>query len=158
MRTVAAARARVWAAAGLDLDEVTLDFDATMIDSYSEKQDGAPTYKRGYGFHPFGVWCDQTKEALAVMLRPGNAGANNTNDHLELLDRAIDALPERYQRGHMVGDDQADVRVGMLVRADSAGCSHGFIRAINEANADYSIGHQIDGRIRDALLLIPEEA
>ena len=82
------------------------------------------------------------------MLRPGNAGANNTNDHLELLDRAIDDLPEHYRR-HMISDTRADVEVPMLVRSDSAGCSHGFIRAIVEANADYSIGHQIDGRIRD---------
>ena len=151
------ARAKVWAAAGLDLDEVTLDFDATLIDSYSEKQDAAPTYKRGFGFHPFAVWCDQTNEPLAAMLRPGNAGANNTNDHLELLDAAIDALPARYRAGHMIGDTGADVKVPMLVRADSAGCSHGFVRAINEANAEYSIGHPIDGRIRDALLLVQEE-
>ena len=91
------------------------------------------------------------------MLRPGNAGANNTNDHLELLDAAIDTLPEHYRRGHMIGDTPADVHVPMLVRADSAGRSHGFIRAIVEANADYSIGHQIDGRIRDGLLLVQED-
>ena len=153
----AAARARVWAAAGLDLEEVTLDFDATLIDAHSDKQDAAPTYKRGFGFHPFGVWCDQTNEPLAVMLRPGNAGANNTNDHLELFDQAIDALPERFRAGHMIGDTRTDVTVPMLVRSDSAGCSHGFIRAIIEANADYSIGHQIDGRIRDGLLLVQED-
>ena len=154
---VAAARARVWAAAGLDLAAVTLDFDATLLESYSEKQDAAPTYQRGFGFHPFGVWCDETNEPLAAMLRPGNAGANNTNDHVELLDQAIDALPERYRAGHMIGDHAKDVAVPLLVRADSAGASHGFVRAILEANADYSIGYQIDGRVRDALLLVQEE-
>ena len=64
------------AAAGLELGLVTLDFDATLLDSYSEKQDAAPTYKRGFGFHPFAMWCDETNEPLAAMLRPGNAGAN----------------------------------------------------------------------------------
>ncbi len=156
-RAVAAARERVWDAAGLDLDMVTLDFDATLIDSHSEKQCAAPTYKRGFGFHPFAVWCDETNEPLAAMLRPGNAGANNTNDHVELLDAAIDALPARYRAGHMVGDDGSDVAVGLLVRADSAGASHGFVRAILEANAEYSIGYVIDGRVRDALLLVQEE-
>ena len=82
----------MWAAAGLDLDEVTSDFAATPIDSYSEKQDAAPTYK-SFGFHPFAVWCDQTNEPLAAMRRPGNAGANSANDHLELLDAAIEGLP-----------------------------------------------------------------
>ena len=57
----------------------------------------------------------------------------------------------------MIGDTRADVNVAMLVRSDSAGCSHGFVRAVVEANADYSIGHQIDGRIRDALLLVQED-
>jgi hypothetical protein len=154
---VAAARDRVWAAAGLDLPVVTLDFDATLVDVYSDKQDAAPTYKRGFGFHPFGVWCDETNEPLAAMLRPGNAGANNTNDHLELLDMAIDALPVKYRTGHMIGDKHNDVVVPMLVRADSAGATHGFVRAILEANADYTIGYQIDGRVRDALLLVQEE-
>ncbi len=147
----------MWTAAGLNFDAVTLDFDATLLDSYSEKQDTAPTYKRGYGFHPFGVWCDETNEPLAAMLRPGNAGANNTNDHVELLDQAIDALPVRYRTGHMIGDQADMVEVALLVRADSAGASHGFVRAILEANAEYSIGYQIDGRVRDALLLVQEE-
>ena len=52
VRAVAKARAKVWAAARLDLHEVTLDFDATLIDSYSEKQDAAPTYKRGFWIPP----------------------------------------------------------------------------------------------------------
>ena len=101
---------------------------------------------------PFAVWCDETNEPLAAMLRPGNAGANNTNDHLELFDAAIDALPSRYRAVHMVGDHKSDVAVATLVRADSAGATHGFVRAILEANAEYTIGYAIDGRVRDALL------
>ena len=154
---VTAARAGVWAAANVDLKLVTLDFDATLITAHSEKQDAAPTYKRGFGFHPFGVWCDETNELLAAVLRPGNAGANNTDDHLELLDAAIAALPERFRRGHDVGDTPDLVEVGLLIRADSAGASHGVVRAVLEANADYSIGFQINGSVRDALLLIQEE-
>jgi hypothetical protein len=150
-------RSRVWEAAKLNFGSLTLDFDATLIDSYSEKQDAAPTYKRGFGFHPFGVWCDETKEPLAAMLRPGNAGANNSADHVELLDLAIAALPVRYRQGHMPGDTCDQVEVPLLIRADSAGASHGLVEVILEANADYSIGYAIDGRIRDALLLVQEE-
>jgi hypothetical protein len=29
---------------------VTLDFDATLVDAHSDKQDAKPTYKRGFGF------------------------------------------------------------------------------------------------------------
>jgi hypothetical protein len=151
------AREKVWAAAGLAPSLVTLDFDATLVESHSEKQDAAPTYKRGFGFHPFGVWCDETNELLAAMLRPGNAGANSTDDHLELLDRAIGALPQRCQRGHAVGDTADAVEVALLVRSDSAGASHGFVRACLEANADYTLGFGVDGRVRDALLLVQED-
>ena len=75
---VAQARAKVWAAAGLDLDEVTLDFDATLIDLYSEKQDAAQTYKRGFGFHPFGVWCDQYERGARGHAAAGERGSEQS--------------------------------------------------------------------------------
>ena len=42
----AAARARVWAAR-LAPSKLTLDFDATLVDLHSDKEQAAPTYKRG---------------------------------------------------------------------------------------------------------------
>jgi hypothetical protein len=102
-RAVAAAREKIWAAAPPG-DSLTLDVDATLVTAHADKQDATPTYKHGYGFHPLGVRCDTTNEPLAAMLRPGNAGPNNAADHLELLDRALAALPAEYQVGHDVGD------------------------------------------------------
>lgn len=153
----AKARATVWAAASTKLDALTVDFDATLVTSHSDKQDAAPTYKRGYGFHPFGVWLDETGEPLAAMLRPGNAGANCGADHVSLLGQAIDALPEQYRAGHQPGDDASLVAHPILARADSAGASHDFVDALGERNIGFSIGYQVDGRVRDALLLTPEE-
>ena len=95
----ASARAAVWAAGGAP-EAVTLDFDATLVDAHSDKQDATPTYKRGFGFHPLGVWCDETGEALAAMLRPGNAGANNAADHVKMLDAALAQLPPEWRAGH----------------------------------------------------------
>ena len=155
-KAVARAREKVWAASEVD-DSLTLDFDATLVTAHTEKQDAAPTYKRGFGFHPLGVWCDTTKEALAAMLRPGNAGSNDTDHHLELLDQAIAALPPEYRAGHDVGDTPDMVVHPVLVRADSAGATHGFADGIVEANCDFSIGHPVDARVRDALLLVQEE-
>jgi hypothetical protein len=40
---IAAARANVWAACPLG-DSLVLDFDATLVNSHSEKQDATPTY------------------------------------------------------------------------------------------------------------------
>jgi len=87
-----------------------------------------PTYKRGFGFHPLGAWCDTTGEPVAAMLRPGNAGSNDADHHLELLDQARSALPPEYQLGHDVGDTSDMVVHPILVRADSAGATHGFVR------------------------------
>jgi len=100
---VAAARAVVWAASPPG-DSLVFDFDATLLNSHSEKQDAAPTYKKGFGFFPLGVWCDTTNEPLAAVLRRGNAGSNDADHHLELLDQALSGLPEEYQAGHFDGD------------------------------------------------------
>ena len=154
-KAVAKTREVVWAEA--PPGDITIDCDATLLDVHSEKQDAAPTYKRGYGFHPLGAWCDTTGEPLALMLRPGNAGSNDADDHLELLDQAIGALPPEYHLGHEPGDDPGLVRHHILVRADSAGATHGFVSGLTEANIEYSIGHPVDQGVREALLSFQEE-
>ena len=152
----ASARAAVWAAGGAP-EAVTLDFDATLVDAHSDKQDATPTYKRGFGFHPLGVWCDETGEALAAMLRPGNAGADTAADHVKMLDAALAQLPPEWRAGHGRGDEAAAVLRPILARADSAGATHGFVDALVERNIGYSIGFDVDNRVRNALLLAQEE-
>jgi hypothetical protein len=154
---VAKAREKAWVASPPG-ESLILDFDATLVTSHSDKQDCGPTYKGGYGFHPLGVWCDTTAEPLAAMLRPGNAGANDAADHLELLEQAIASLPGEYRLGHDVGDLVDQVAHPILIRADSAGATHDFTRGIVEANCDFSIGFAIDGRVRDALFITQEDA
>jgi hypothetical protein len=154
---LAAARDRVWARAERPNGGVTVDFDATLVTSHSDKEDAAPTYKRGFGFHPLGVWCDETNECLTAMLRAGNAGSNDAADHVTCLDQAIAALPEDYQAGHGEGDDPAEVRFPILARADSAGATHRFVDELVARNLDFSIGYPIDSRIRDGLGLVQEE-
>jgi hypothetical protein len=145
----------VWLAA--HPGDITTDVDATLLNVHSDKQDAASTYKRGYGFHPLGAWCDTTNEPLAAMLRPGNAGSNDTDDHLELLDQALAVLPADYRAGHEPGDDPGLVRHQILLRADSAGATHGFVAGLIEANIEYSIGHPINAAVREGLLLFEEE-
>jgi hypothetical protein len=77
-KAVAGAREIVWAAA--PPGDITIDFDATLVTAFSDKQDARPTYKKGFGFHPLGAWCDTTGEPLGAMLRPGNAGSNDADD------------------------------------------------------------------------------
>ena len=85
--------------AGVDLGEViVLDADATLVTAHSEKEQAAANFKGGYGFHPIGVWCDNTHEMLAVTLRPGNAGSNHAGDHIDVLTRAIAQIPAEHRK------------------------------------------------------------
>ncbi|MEA2535075.1 MAG: hypothetical protein QOJ93_2886 [Actinomycetota bacterium] len=101
-RTRSRVRRSVWGAGLNPVTEcgyVTLDFDATLLDAHSDKQYAAPTYRKGFGFHPIGAWLDNTSEALAGVLRPGNAGANTAADHIEVLDLALSQLPVAAELG-----------------------------------------------------------
>ncbi len=53
-----------------------IDLDATVVVCHSEKEQTAPTFKHTFGYHPMLAFLDNTGEALAGLLRAGNAGAN----------------------------------------------------------------------------------
>lgn len=77
---------------------MVFDVDATLLNVHSEKESAAPTFKGGFGFHPIGVWCDNTSEWLSVLLRPGNAGANTAADHITVLAAAVRQVPAAHRR------------------------------------------------------------
>jgi hypothetical protein len=138
--------------AGTDLGEaIVLDVDATIVIAHSEKQKAAPTFKRSFGFHPLGVWCDNTSEFLAAKLRPGNAGSNTAADHIEVLADAIAQIP-------------APQRKQLLIRCDGAGASHALLDWLSDQGKlrgrrlDYSVGFAVNGAVRDAISLLPEHA
>jgi hypothetical protein len=148
----ARARASVWAF-GMAPKRVTLDFDSTLVEVESEnKEQAAPNWKHGFGFHPLLVYLDQTGEALAGQLRPGNAGANTAQDHVELLDAALQQLPWPTR----AEDPELGPRV--LVRSDSAGASHGFVGAIAERGLEFSVGFDVAEPVREAILQLPERS
>jgi hypothetical protein len=93
-RARASARARVWEQAGAP-ERVILDLDATLITAHSDKEEAAGTYKGGFGFHPLLCYEAMIEEALAGLLRPGNAGFNTAADHIQVLERSLAHLPEQ---------------------------------------------------------------
>ena len=128
-------------------ERLTLDVDATLITSHSEKEKAAGTYKGGYGFHPLQVYLDETREALGGLLRPGNAGSNTAADHVAALDLALAQIPARYVEA-----------LEILVRADTAGATHGLVDYCREARMRYSIGYELTEKVRAAILTIPTDA
>jgi hypothetical protein len=147
----AASRARVWAA-GLAPEKITLDFDASLVNVHSDKAQAAPTYKKGFGYHPLMVYCDETNEALAAKLRPGSAGANTAADHTDLLNAAIAQLPV------VTRADDPEGGMEVLVRAGTAGATHGFVDAIVAKHFEFSIGFDITEAVRLAILDVPDDA
>lgn len=147
-------RAEVWARSSVTTgtDPVVLDLDASLVQVHSENKEGtAATYKGGFGFHPMFCFADATGEALAAVLRPGSAGANTVTDHLAVLDTAIDQLPADIGVGHHRGDDADLVRRAMVVRADSAGCTHGFVWGCRARNVGFAVAARSNTSVHAAI-------
>ena len=139
---MAGVRAQLWRrSSATNTDRpVVLDIDATLVEVHSENKDGtAATYKRGFGFHPMFCFADATGEALAARLRPGNAAANDAADHLAVLDDAVAQLPIEVAAGHRPGDSRALADRAVVVRADSAGCTAGFVAGCRARNIGFAV-------------------
>ncbi len=140
----ACARERFWGLHGAP-ERLTLDVDATLITAHSEKENAAGNYKGGYGFHPLQVYLDETREALGGLLRSGNAGSNTADDHKTVIDRALGQIPAEYVES-----------LEILVRADTAGATHGLVDYCREGNMRFSVGYELTEQVRAAILQIPE--
>jgi Transposase DDE domain group 1 len=155
----AAARERVWGWAGAPIADgrVVIDLDATLVTAHSEKEAAAPTYKRGFGFHPLLAFADHgdggTGEPVGALLRPGNAGSNTAADHIEVFDAALAQRPAPWRTPDEHG------RRPVLVRTDAAGATHGFTHRLAAMGAEFSVGaylHHFD--IHEVLAQLPEAA
>jgi len=156
----AGVRAKVWRRAGLTkgTDPVVLDVDASLVEIHSEnKEDTAPHYKGGFGFHPMFCFADATGEALSGMLRPGNAGANTAADNLAVLDEAIATLPQQIAAGHRPGDDSGLVRRAIVARADSAGATYHFVWGCHERNIGFAVVARTNAQIHGAISKIADD-
>jgi hypothetical protein len=157
----ATARERAWSLAGSRAPDhqtsastpLVIDVDATLVTAHSEKESAAPTFKRGFGFHPLWAFCDHgtegTGEPLAFVLRPGNAGSNTAVDHLAVLRAALAQLPGGHARGKKV-----------LVRVDGAGGTHELLAWVTRRRLSYSVGFSLPGdltSIQAKLATIPAD-
>jgi hypothetical protein len=127
-----------------------VDIDATLVTAHSDGKDGAAvTYKKGWGFHPLIAYLDRGDglgESLAGMLRPGNAGSNTAADHIDVFEAAIDQL----------GDLPDGVAV--VVRADTAGCTHDFLAYLRAAGVGFSVGYALSAAVRTAIRALHGDA
>lgn len=158
----AVVRARAWQAAGSDAPDheatarkpVVIDVDATLVTAHSEKEQAAPTFKRGYGFHPLWAFVDHgqagTGEPLSFKLRKGNAGSNTAVDHIEVIGEALTQLP-----GHRPGRRPGR---SVLVRVDGAGGTHELLAWLTRRRLAYSVGYTLPTDFAGTLAKVPPGA
>jgi hypothetical protein len=158
----ARARATAWKLAGDDAPDhgidaehpLIIDLDATLVTAHSEKERAAPTFKRGYGFHPLCSFVDHgaqgTGEPLSLLLRPGNAGSNTAADHITVTREALRQLPFTAKGG----------RVGrkVLVRTDAACGTHEFVDWLHARKLGYSLGFTLPDDAVQRLARVPAAA
>ncbi|WP_121708784.1 IS1380 family transposase, partial [Streptomyces sp. E5N91] len=138
-------------AGGREVPGLVLDIDATLITCHSEKDQAAPTYKGGFGFHPLLCFLANTGEGMSGRLRPGNSGANTAADHIAVPDDALAQIPD----AHRYGTD-------ILVRTDSAGSAKSFLSHIRDLRAReirtfFSVGYAVTEPVRRAIRSLPEQ-
>jgi len=142
----ARAREQAWQA-GAAPERIVIDVDATLITAHSEKDGAAGTFKGGFGFHPLLAYLDESREALAGVLRPGNAGANTAADHIEIVDLVLEQLPRDVVESAQI-----------VVRTDSAAATHEFCDELRAARMNFLIGFDLTEPLRAAILALPESA
>jgi DDE family transposase len=142
----ATARARAWKL-GARPEQLRVDIDATLLAAYSQKEGAAGTFKHGFGHHPMNAYLDGSREALASILRPGNAGSNTAADQIAVVDLALEQLPRKVVESEAI-----------LVRADGAGAVHELVDYLRDGRINFSVGFDLTAGVRQAIIDLPEDA
>ena len=125
-----------------------LDLDATIVTCTSGKEGAAGTYKGTFGHMPLGAWVANTRECVAMLLRPGNAPPNDVADHKTVLAAALRQLP-------------LPLWSKLLVRIDGAAFSHDVLDHLQELSTSrrrvrWVTGWAINATDEQAIALLPE--
>jgi hypothetical protein len=142
----ARARENAWKA-GARPGRIVIDIDATLIGAHSEKEGAAGTFTGGFGFHPLLAYLDESREALAGALRPGNAGANTAADHVDVVDLALEQLPRDVVEAAQI-----------VLRTDSAAATHELTDELRAARINFLMGYDLTETVRRAILELDESA
>ncbi len=130
---------------------IVLDVDASLVESHSDKEGAAPTYKKHvYGLHPIIVSVANTDEVLATLLRPGNAGSNTVADHIAVLREAIAQIPPRYRHSIIFRVDGAGATKDLLAWIKTEAAQHSY-------TWHYSVGFDITEPVREAIVAVPAD-
>ncbi len=133
--------ARAWAlGAGPTGGVVTIDPDATLVDTYGPNKQGSTfTYRGEVGLSPLIGVCGETGDVLAVRARGGNAHPGRAN--AGFIRECVAAIPAAVR-----------AEKNLWVRVDSAGYQHDVFAACEQLGAAFSITAPQRSNVRNAVL------
>lgn len=114
-----------------------LDVDATVVVTYSEKEDAAATFEWTFGYHPIGVYATTPASSS-----PGTRARERGVEH----DRRPRPVPHRYHRAGP-GDTSHGLWTGSPPRAPLRG-----------RRVENSMTFAVTKKVCDVIVLVPKEA
>lgn len=135
--------ARAWAmGAGPTGGLVTIDSDATLVDTYGPGKEGSTfTYRGEVGLSPLIGVCGETGDVLALRARGGNAHPGRANGGF--IKECAAAIPAAVRE-----------RVNLWVRVDSAGYQHDVFAAAEALGAAFTVTAPAKTNVRAAVLAL----
>ncbi|HXH56571.1 IS1380 family transposase [Iamia sp.] len=132
--------ARAWAmGAGPTGGVVTIDPDATLVDTYGPGKEGSTfTYRGEVGLSPLIGVCGETGDVLAVRARGGNAHPGRAN--AGFIRECAAAIPSAVRE-----------RVNLWIRVDSAGYQHDVFNAAEALGAVFTVTAPQRSNVRAAI-------
>jgi hypothetical protein len=135
--------ARAWAmGAGPTGGVVTVDPDATLVDTYGQGKEGSTfTYRGEVGLSPLIGVCGETGDVLAIRARAGNAHPGRGN--AGFIRECVAAIPAAVRE-----------RVNLWIRVDSAGYQHDVFAAADQLGAAFTVTAPQRPNVRAAVLAL----
>src|SRR4051794_17868680 len=93
-------------------------------------------------------------EALAGLLRKGNAGSNTAADHIVVCGYGVRCVA-RARPPHPGVEPGTWTGPRVLARSDSAGATHAFAQACVDRGVEFSFGFPVEARIQRIVEVIP---
>jgi hypothetical protein len=135
--------ARAWAlGAGPAGGLVTIDPDATLVDTYGPGKEGSKfTYRGEVGLSPLIGICGETGDVLALRARGGNAHPGR--DNAGFIRECAAAIPAAVRETK-----------NLWVRVDSAGYQHDVFAACEQLGAAFSVTAPQRSNVRNTILAL----
>jgi hypothetical protein len=135
--------ARAWAmGAGPDGGVITIDADATLVDTYGPGKEGSTfTYRGEVGLSPLIGVCGETGDVLAIRARGGNAHPGRAN--AGFIRECVAAIPAPVRQDK-----------NLWVRVDSAGYQHDVFAACEQLGAVFTVTAPQRANVRAAVMAL----